>query len=163
MTINEHRCQSCGRLLAKDLFLEKGFEIKCIRCGTLNSIFLSFSDQIIITDRRGIILFVNDAVEKNTGYSKEEVIGQTPAKWGKQMTNEFYQKLWQKINEEKRSVSVRIMNRRKNGTLYWAQLRISPIINLKNQIEFLVGLESVLPEKDLSLKEKQVLKNKKND
>ena len=43
----ELRCSECDKLLAK-----KGdtYEIKCTRCGTVNSIFKGIDEQVVITD-----------------------------------------------------------------------------------------------------------------
>ncbi len=43
--------------------------------GVLDSIFRTASDGIIVTDPQGFIIMVNDAVEKITGYGRENLIG----------------------------------------------------------------------------------------
>jgi PAS domain-containing protein len=53
------------------------------------------NDAVIITDTTGAIQFVNPAFEKNTGYSRAEVIGQNPRilKSGLQ-SEDFYAEMW---------------------------------------------------------------------
>ena len=41
----------------------------------LDDIFKTTADGILVTDQNGFILIVNDALEKMTGYGKEELIG----------------------------------------------------------------------------------------
>ncbi len=36
------------------------------------------ADCVVITDREGVILYVNAAFEKETGYTREEALGKTP-------------------------------------------------------------------------------------
>jgi len=76
------------------------------------------ADLVMITDRTGIIEYVNPAFEVLTGFSRQEVIGRTPRilKSGHQ-PRELYQQLWQTIlsGEVFRGVMV---NRNKKGELF---------------------------------------------
>ncbi len=103
-------------------------------------------DQVIITDPDGIIIFANAVVEEVTGYKISEIIGKKPSLWGGQMPKAFYKTMWQKIREEKKSVKVVVTNKRKNGKLYDAILRISPILDTEGQVKMYVGIETILTE-----------------
>lgn len=149
-TDTEHRCRSCGKLLAKGGLADATLHIKCNRCGELNPIFEGMSDQVVITDSDGVILYANSRVEQVTGYALEEVIGKTPALWGKQMPQDFYATLWQKIKTQKQPTCVLVKNRRKDGALYHAQLRISPVLNVGGDIAFFVGIETVVSPDSIS-------------
>ena len=70
----------------------------------------SSSEQIVITNEKGKILFVNDMLLRTTGYSLNEIIGKTPALWGGNMPKFFYKFMWQKINEEKKPISLILTN-----------------------------------------------------
>lgn len=137
------RCERCQKLLAIDNG-DHDFEIKCTRCGKLNLLLNTFHEQVVVTDPSGKILYVNGELERITGYSIEEAIGQKPSLWGKQMPEEFYKKLWHVISFEKKSVQVNLVNRHKNGTLYNARLQISPVFNADGEIVFFVGVERVV-------------------
>lgn len=82
---------------------------------------------ILITDKNGVIEYVNPAFEKTTGYSSNEVIGQTPRilKSGKH-NNRFYKKLWDTIKNGKTFYG-RIVNKKKNDELYWSAQTITPM------------------------------------
>ena len=84
-------------------------------------------DSIVITDARGNMQFLNQAFERVTGYSREEAIGQNPRilKSGKQ-DELFYQSLWKTISDGK-TWKGRIVNRRKDGSLYTEEATISPV------------------------------------
>lgn len=100
------------------------------------------SDHIVITDADGSVLYANKAVERITGYSREEIMGtKAGVKWGKLMPNELYQKLWAEIKANKRSFEGEFNNKRKNGELYVAEAKISPILDEHGDVIFFVGIE----------------------
>lgn len=99
------------------------------------------SDHVIITDIEGVILYVNKAAEKLTGYSRTEMIGNRPSVWGKQMPKEFYEKMWKTIKVDKKSFEAQITNKRKNGEEYEADITISPVLSEQNSLLFFVGIE----------------------
>lgn len=143
-TINlDLRCRKCDKLLARTPKSSYSVEIKCRKCGTLNSYLESAKEQIVITDREGVILFANDSLLELTGFGSEEIIGQTPKIWGNQMGDDFYQKMWQTIKEDKKTFITNIINRKKNGEQYKAKLRISPVLNIQGEIELFVGIETI--------------------
>ena len=102
--------------------------------------------HVIITDVDGKVTYANKSAEKMTGFSLSEIIGNTPALWGRQMTAEFYKKLWHVIKVEKKVFSGEITNKRKNGELYVAYARISPIIDSSGNLIGFVGIEEDITE-----------------
>lgn len=115
----------------------------------------SANDQIIITDPDATVIYVNKAVEKISGYSSDEAVGNKAGKlWGNLMPKSFYQKLWHTIKIDKKTFSGEITNQRKNGETYIAQISISPIFDEERNILFFVGIE-----RDIS-NEKEIDKQK---
>jgi PAS domain S-box-containing protein len=110
----------------------------------MNTLFKDFVDQVIITDPEGKILYVNNQIEKVTGYTAAEALGQTPALWGRQMSAQFYRELWEQIKVRKEGISVGLTNRRKDGSTYQAHLRISPVLGLEGEVKMYVGIETVI-------------------
>jgi len=98
------------------------------------------ADSVIIADRHGIIEYVNPAFEKTTGYSKEEVIGQTASvlKSGKH-DQAFYDDLWRTISSGEAYKGV-IINRKKSGDLYWSEQTITPMKDEKGEINHFVSV-----------------------
>lgn len=86
----------------------------------------SSSNHIIITDRNGVILFANSAVEKLTGFTIDEIIGNTPRLWGGMMEPGFYRNLWREKSAGG-TIRGKLINRRKNGELYSIYSNIAPI------------------------------------
>lgn len=141
---DEVRCFKCGKLLAKHDLLQNILELKCLRCGTLNALFKEVKDQVIITDLEGTILYANSLVESITGYTLVEILGKKPSLWGGQMPASFYKKMWTEIKVKKKPFVTEIHNKKKDGTLYKAILRISPVLSADGEVKMYVGMESVV-------------------
>lgn len=138
------RCIKCTKLLAKEIKLGE-LEIKCVRCGALNKKLENMIEQIVVMGLDGKILYINKVMERVTGYTLQESFGKKPAElWGGQMSQEFYKDIWQKIINTKDSFVVILRNKKKNGELYDLTLQVSPVLNEKGEILFLVGIETVL-------------------
>jgi PAS domain S-box-containing protein len=85
------------------------------------------ADAVVISDTLGKIRYVNPAFTAMTGYSREEAIGQNPRilKSGRQ-SPELYKNLWGTIASG-RVWHGELINRRKDGTLYTEETRITPV------------------------------------
>jgi len=97
------------------------------------------ADTIFITNREGIIEYVNPAFEALSGYPKSEVIGQTPAilKSGQQAPA-LYRELWETIRSGDVYRGI-LVNRKKNGDLYYVDESISPIKDTAGNITHFVS------------------------
>ncbi len=97
--------------------------------------------SIVITNIDGSIEYVNPKFTALTGYSLEEVRGQTPRilKSG-QTSPEVYNDLWKTIltGQEWRG---ELLNRKKNGTLFWESVSISAIFDAKGKISHFVAVK----------------------
>jgi diguanylate cyclase (GGDEF)-like protein/PAS domain S-box-containing protein len=93
----------------------------------LSSALEQTADSVLITDRQGVIEYVNPAFERTTGYRREEALGQTPrlVKSGKQGPG-FYAKLWETILAGETFSDV-FINRRKDGHLYYEEKTVTPL------------------------------------
>jgi sigma-B regulation protein RsbU (phosphoserine phosphatase) len=98
------------------------------------------ADSVMITDRHGVIEYVNPAFEATTGYEKDEVLGRTPRilKSGAHGAG-FYRHLWGEVLSG-RSFKGRVVNRRKTGELYTAQQTITPMRDDKGQVTHFVAV-----------------------
>ncbi len=92
------------------------------------------ADAIFITNSEGIIEYVNPAFEMVTGYSAEEVTGKNSSllKSGQQAPL-LYRELWEtlRFGDVRRSI---VVNRKKNGEVYYVDESISPIRNVEGHI-----------------------------
>ncbi|MFA7245260.1 MAG: PAS domain S-box protein [Candidatus Magasanikbacteria bacterium] len=100
------------------------------------------SDHILITDPDGITLFANKAVSKITGFNEKEVLGTKAGKlWGGIMDKDFYDTLWRVIKKNKKVFAGEILNKRKNGEIYPAEVSITPLLNKHKDVKFFLGIE----------------------
>ena len=116
--------------------------------------------SIVVTDNRGIIEYVNPAFCKVTGYSPEEAIGQNPRilKSGMQPT-EYYQDMWKTLTS-KRVWRGRFCNRRKDGTLYWEDAIIAPVVDKEGEITHYIAIKNDITPfitKEKELKERVIM------
>ncbi|MGQ1908240.1 ABC transporter substrate binding protein [Marinifilum sp. RC60d5] len=104
---------------------------------------------IIITDRKGIIEYVNQAFVKITGYSSDEAIGQSLRllKSGK-TPNTVYKELWNTITAGK-TWSGEIQNKKTNGEFYWVSKAISPIYEDQELTNFVSVSEDITERKKI--------------
>jgi len=96
---------------------------------------------IIITNRHGIIEYVNPKFCEHTGYKKDEVLGQNCRifKSGHH-SPEFYKNLWETILAGK-IWKGQLYNKKKNGELFWEDARISPITDSRGRITHFVAIK----------------------
>jgi sigma-B regulation protein RsbU (phosphoserine phosphatase) len=105
------------------------------------------ADVVIITDSRGRIEYVNPAFEKTTGYTSEEALGQTPRllKSGEH-DEHFYQEIWEAILSG-RVYQGMLRNRRKDGSLYYAEQTITPMRDRAGSITHFVSVTKDITER----------------
>jgi PAS domain S-box-containing protein len=85
------------------------------------------ADLVMITDREGLIEYVNPAFEALTGYSPGELSGQTPRILkSSQQPSELYTELWQSILAGN-VFRCTMVNRKKNGDVFVAEKTITPL------------------------------------
>jgi len=91
-------------------------------------------DAVMVTDENQVILKVNHAFTRITGFSSVEAVGKTPQllKSGRQ-NDAFYQAMWKSLNQD-RFWQGEIWNRRKSGEGYPEWLSISAICDITGKV-----------------------------
>ena len=98
-------------------------------------------DAVIITDATGIIQYVNHAQEILSGYSLDELVGQTPNVFKNDFHDgNFYKQLWDTIAVGK-VWSGRFINKKKDGTEYHEDATISPVYDKSANLTNFVVVE----------------------
>lgn len=122
----------------------------------LSAVVRQTADLVMITDKNGKIEYVNPAFETHTGYTTEEIIGKTPGilKSGAH-DRVFYERLWASIlsGEFFRDV---LVNKKKNGELYYSEKTIAPIKNAQGDITHFVSTDKDIT--DYKLYEQELLR-----
>lgn len=101
----------------------------------------------VITDPEGVIEYVSPIVEKITGYTPDEVIGNTPRMFKSGRTDaKIYKELWAAI-KGKQAWSGELENRRKDGRYYWESISIAPVVNEDQRLVAFVGISMDITER----------------
>ena len=91
------------------------------------SVFTHAREGIFITTPNGTILEINDAFTRITGYTREEVLGQTPRLLRSGLQGkDFYDSMWHTLLETGQW-SGEVWNRSKDGSIYAEMLTISAV------------------------------------
>ncbi len=99
------------------------------------------ANAILITDREGVVRWVNDAFTRLTGYGASEVLGQSPRllKSGKQPAS-FYETMWKTV-QAGNVWRGEVVNKRKNGTLYTEDMTITPVADATGAISHFIAIK----------------------
>jgi PAS domain S-box-containing protein len=97
------------------------------------------ADTVVVTDRYGVIEYVNPAFEALSGYTNAEVCGQTHRvlKSGEQ-TSETYREMWNTILSGNVFRGI-LVNRKKSGELYYVEESICPVRDSSGEITHFVA------------------------
>ena len=102
---------------------------------------------ILMTDIKGNIIYVNSAIENMSGYKTSEFIGNTPSILKSGLTKqETYKKMWETISSGGIWNGEQI-NKRKDGTLYYEDSRITPIYNKNNELKYYLAVKHDITER----------------
>jgi PAS domain S-box-containing protein len=102
--------------------------------------------SIVITDLKADIQYVNGAFLKVTGYSMDEVIGRNPRILRSDKTPpETYHAMWAALSMGEKWEG-ELVNRRKNGDLYWELATIQPIQNIEGEITNYLAVKADITE-----------------
>lgn len=104
------------------------------------------SVAISITNTKANILYANKAFEKLTGYKSEEIIGKNQSILSYKVTPaDVYKELWTCLLEKKSWNGV-LINKRKDGQRYLADLTVAPVIGVSNQTSYYLALHRDVTE-----------------
>lgn len=105
------------------------------------------ANGIVITDRNGIIRWVNPAFTRLTGFTAVEAVGKTPRllKSGVH-SQQFYKVMWETILAG-HIWTGEVYNRRKDGTIYPEEMTITPIRDPQGEITHFVAVKQDISER----------------
>ncbi|PTR00106.1 PAS domain S-box-containing protein [Mucilaginibacter yixingensis] len=100
---------------------------------------------IIITDNRqpdNPIIYCNQAFERITGYQRPEIIGHNCRFLQKDDRNQQPRQQLREAIDQGETCVVEIRNYKKNGTLFWNELYVSPIKNNEGKVDYFIGVQN---------------------
>jgi len=113
----------------------------------LSKVVSNTSTSVLITDKNGLVEYVNPGFEKLSGLTLAEVKGKKPGilLQREQTDKETIKRISQKL-KAKQAFYEEILNFDKNGVPYWIVLAVNPIFNDKGEHTGFVGVSSDVRE-----------------
>lgn len=108
------------------------------------------SEGIVITDARtrdNPMIYVNPSFEQMTGYRKWEAVSRNCRFLHRNDTDQPGLAQLRAAIKEGRECKVVLRNYRKDGTLFWNQLRIAPVRNAEGKLTNFVGVQTDITER----------------
>lgn len=105
---------------------------------------------IILTDNLqpdNPIIYCNAAFERLTGYNRTEIIGHNCRFLQKEDLNQEERYILKSAIAEGKTATVEIRNYKKDGTLFWNELRISPVTDAEGRITHFIGVQHDITDK----------------
>ncbi len=125
-------CPPCLIVISRDISARKKDE-EWLRLMT--SVIVNANDAILITEAEPInepgprIMYANESFLRSTGYSLDEVIGQTPRILQGEKTDRAQLDKLRAALENWEPIVVEMINYRKDGSEFWVELSIVPVAN----------------------------------
>jgi sigma-B regulation protein RsbU (phosphoserine phosphatase) len=105
------------------------------------------ASAVLITDKNGLIEYINPKFTELTGYTSEELLGQNPKIMQSGNTPlEHYQSMWQNLLSSGEWCG-EIKNQKKNGDDYWVYECVSSIKNDQDEVTHFLALEEDITER----------------
>ena len=119
----------------------------------LQSVVVNTNDAVIITEAEPIalpgprILYVNQAFTTMTGYSLEEVLGKTPRFLQGPKTDRAVIASVRSALSHRESITVELINYRKNGTEFWVESSIVPVADKRGNYTHWISIQRDITER----------------
>ena len=105
---------------------------------------------VLITDASGTICWANPAFTRLTGHDRQAVIGSTPRILASHFhPPQFYREMWDTILAG-RVWHGEMLNRRKDGSTYFEEMTITPVLNTRGRITHFVAIKQDVTERKRS-------------
>lgn len=106
-------------------------------------------NMVIITDPAGIIIWVNKAFIKASGYSFEEAVGRTQHfLYGASPDFATLERMTESVKNKEFSI-FEVVNYTKSGRGYWVEMTTSPIYNCENDVVRYISVHNIITERKL--------------
>lgn len=106
------------------------------------TVFENSYEGIMVVSREGLITRVNPAFTRTTGFTNEDLVGQSPKvlSSGRHDRN-FYEEMYKSLSQ-RRFWTGEIWNRRKNGEIYAQLLSISTVVDDHDAVHHYIGISA---------------------
>ena len=106
--------------------------------------------SVMITDTQGLIEYVNPKFSQISGYSREEALGQSAGMLNSgEMSADVYKNLWDTV-ERGEEWHGHLLNRRKDGSLFWESASISAVRDENGDVlSYIAVKEDITQQKEV--------------
>ena len=108
------------------------------------------NDGIVIAEQEGqdnILIYVNRAFEELTGYTADEILYRDCRfLQGSDTDQEAIREIRSALDED-RPCRVVLRNYRKDGSLFWNELSITPVFNDDDQLTYYIGIQKDITDR----------------
>jgi len=111
------------------------------------------NDIVIVTDASSVdapgpaIVFVNEAFERVTGYSRAQVLGRSPRFLQCPATDRAELDRLRNAIQRQQPVRVEVVNRSRDGVEYWTDLDVTPIRNSAGTVTHFISVQRLTGER----------------
>lgn len=119
----------------------------------LESVIINANDSVMITQplkedlAQQSIIYVNEAFTRMTGYTMNEIRGQSPRILQGEKTDREQLGLVRKAIKEHAPIEVEVINYSRRGQEYWVVMNIVPVFSDKNELTHFVSVQRDITEK----------------
>jgi len=106
----------------------------------------SISQGVIITDAERRITYANEAFQRITGYSEADILGRTPAFLHNRRADAAVLAELGAAIAAGRHFSGHLMNFKKDGTPFWSDLSVAPVVDSEGRTTHFVGVTRDITE-----------------
>jgi len=102
------------------------------------------NDGIVVAEQEGddsILIYANPAFERLTGYSADEILYRDCRFLQADDRNQPGVKAIRQAIRDKRPCREVVRNYRKDGTMFWNELSITPVFNESDQLTYFIGIQ----------------------
>lgn len=112
--------------------------------------YIKIVDEHVLTsttDLEGNITYASKAFCKISGYKKEEILGKNHnIVRHEDMPDSLFKEMWDTIKSGKRW-NGEIKNKKKDGTFYWVETNVEPVLNTSNKIDSFMSVRHDISDK----------------
>lgn len=121
---------------------------------------------IVVAEKEGsetILIYVNAAFERLTGYTADEILYKDCRFLQGTDTDQVAGKQLRDAIDDNQACVARIRNYRKDGTMFWNELSISPVYNELDQLNYFIGIQKDVTKEVMLLEQLKSIRTDNNN
>lgn len=120
-----------------------------LRTNLLLQLVENAQEGIVVAEKEGhdtILIYVNPAFERLTGYSSEEILYQDCRFLQGEDTKQESIKIIRNAIDDSNPVRTILKNYRKDGSIFWNELSVTPYYDEVDQLTYYIGIQKDVTE-----------------